>query len=576
MKKKLITSFFAFYTLLLPAATISYSQKMVSPHQTDVIAHIQTTSDEHINEKNIVLSSNHKDVQLSAPLFHNNTLTTQATKTVTSPIDANVHITLVSNKQTKPTETIFPIKFQEYSNNSTKSLQQLSTHASSSNTGGSFRTEKGFFQNIQHSIKVKTKHVSEFLKDNIVHSKSWTLKLLFALILGILLSLTPCIYPMIPITVGILQAQGSKSILKNFSLSLMYTLGLATTFSLLGLLAASSGEAFGSIMGNPIFILCFVALLAYFAFSMFGLYTLHIPRFLQKKRDIGGGGSYLSIFVFGLASGSVASPCLSPGLAFLLAMVATMANKFIGFLLLFAFGVGVSTPLLVIGTFSGSMNVLPKAGMWMLEVQKLFGFMLLGLCFFYLSNILPWHVILIMLTIFALCSGLYYLRSINKHDSAVWKNIKSIFGIIGIALSLYLAVESFQEIYYPSLDNDPFEQTWYTDYDKAVTDAKHQHKKLFVDFGATFCTLCTHIKNSVIKHPSVIKTLSEDYVFVYVNGDDSGIEPYKTLKERYSIQGFPTLLVVNPKDGEELKRWQGEIEDESISDVINELEKYSK
>lgn len=433
-----------------------------------------------------------------------------------------------------------------------------------------------FLKNVQATLKEKSKNISEFLKNTIINSESWFLRLMFALILGILLSLTPCIYPMIPITVGILQAQGSKSILKNFSLSFMYTLGLATTFSLLGLLAASSGEAFGSIMASPIFILCFVALLAYFAFSMFGLYNLHIPRFLQKKRDISGGGSYASIFLFGLASGSVASPCLSPGLAFLLAMVATMANKFLGFLLLFAFGVGVSTPLLIIGTFSGSMNALPKAGAWMLEVQKLFGFMLLGLCFFYLNNILPWYVILIMLTIFALCSGLYYLRSVTTYDSAILKNIKNVLGVTGIALSVYLAVESVQEIYYPTLDDDPFESTWYTDYDKAVKDAQHEHKKLFLDFGASFCTLCTHITNHVIKHPSVIKVLSDNYIFVAVNGDDSAIEPYKTLKERYNIQGFPTLIVVNPEDGSELKRWQGEIEDESISDVITELNKHTK
>lgn len=446
-----------------------------------------------------------------------------------------------------------------------------------SRTSDGLPAEKtNFFKTVQITIKEKSKDVSEFLKKNIVDSDSWLLRLLFALILGILLSLTPCIYPMVPITVGVLQAQGSKSLFKNFSLSLMYTLGLATTFSLLGLLAASSGEAFGSIMANPIFILCFVALLAYFAFSMFGLYNLHIPRFLQKKRDISGGGSYASIFLFGLASGSVASPCLSPGLAFLLAMVATMANKFLGFLLLFAFGVGVSTPLLIIGTFSGSMNALPKAGAWMLEVQKLFGFMLLGLCFFYLSNILPWHVILIMLTIFALCSGLYYLRSVAAHDSALSRNIKNVLGITGIALSVYLAVESFQEIYYPSLDDDPFETTWYTDYNKAVKDAKREDKKLFLDFGASFCTLCTHITNHVIKHPSVIKVLSDKYIFVAVNGDDSGIEPYKTLKETYNIQGFPTLLIVNPEDGKQLKRWQGEIEDESISDVITELNKYTK
>ena len=342
------------------------------------------------------------------------------------------------------------------------------------------------------------------------------LRILLVFLLGLLMSLTPCIYPMIPITVGVLQSQGSKSFFKNFMLSSAYTLGLATTFSIMGLLAASSGEAFGHMMGNPLFVIVIVAVLCYFALSLFGLYNMYIPKFLRnKKSSLSKGGSLLSIFFFGLMSGTVASPCLSPGLALVLTMVATIANKFLGFLLLFAFGVGISTPLLIIGTFSSSINLLPRAGTWMIEVQKIFGFMLFGMCFYYLNNILPWYIILVMLTLFSLCTGIYYLRSISPQDSAAWKWTKNVFGISGIALSVFLFVETFQELYYPEL-NVGIESSWHSDYDEAVRIARQERKNLFIDFWAPFCSICKAITRTVLKDPAVAKEL-ENFVVVQVD-----------------------------------------------------------
>jgi thioredoxin:protein disulfide reductase len=419
------------------------------------------------------------------------------------------------------------------------------------------------------------KNLIKSIQNYLTTTHSITLRIMFALILGILLSLTPCIYPMIPITVGVLQSQGSKSLLTNFLLSSAYTLGISTTFSVFGLLAATSGQAFGYMLANPLFIIFIVALLLYFALSLFGLYNLYIPRFLQKKHSIQGGGSFGSIFLFGLISGSVASPCLSPGLALILAMVATMANKFVGFLLLFSFGIGISTPLLIIGTFSGSINLLPRAGGWMLEIQKIFGFMLIGMCFYYISNIAPWWSVLIMMTIFSLCAGLYYLRSASTERSAAWRNLKNVLGITGVALSVFLTVESFQELYYPHLDDD-IQTTWYTDYEKAVSDAQAENKKLFLDFWAPYCSLCKLIASTTLKEPAIAKVLAENYIVVSINGNDAQLEPFKTLKERYAIQGFPNLLIVDPTNGKELYRWRGEIEDEATADVVAIFEQYAQ
>lgn len=555
----------------------------------DLSLRLDLDQQELVYSNTIVLSVNHPDVQLepwhtdaqvkfpyvpkrkdnTAAYTESFTIHTTAHKKTDVPLcDAQIHLSCATNKTAEPIEHWTPISFSQDSSGENQTQQQ---------TARSTASHKGSQQK-QTTGKEQSQTLKEWVKSiqsSLTQTHSWLLKLLFAFLLGILLSLTPCIYPMVPITVGVLQSQGSKSLLRNFCLSSAYTLGISTTFSLFGLLAATSGEAFGHILGNPIFILCIVALLSYFALSLFGLYNLYIPRFLQQKRSISGGGSFLSIFAFGLVSGSVASPCLSPGLALILSMVAAMANKFFGFLLLFAFGVGISMPLLIIGTFSGSINLLPRAGSWMLEVQKLFGFMLFGMCFYYLNNILPWWIIAIMLTIFALCSGLYYLRSASETHSPVWRAIKNVLGVAGVVLSVFLLVESFQEIYYPKLD-DGIESTWYTDYQQAILDAKKQDKKLFLDFWAPYCSLCKLITSTVLKDPAVAKVLSEKYIVVSINGNDADLEPFKSLKDRYGIQGFPNLLIVDPRTGQELHRWRGEIEDESIADVIAELHQYAE
>lgn len=577
--------------LSLCALSVTTRQVPASATTTDIIVNVHLKNNEQVFQNTILCSINHPDLTVSqwktdrdaTNLYDKHrktttlgfdkdfTITTTITNTTELPITkAKLNITLKSSLDSYSHQTFVPIEFSGTDKETSAQESYTSSDDQESPTTGEYKqTKKSFITSITKLFD--DQYIERLLKT----TQSIPLKFLFALLLGILLSLTPCIYPMIPITVGVLQSQGSKSLAYNFFLSLAYTLGMSITFACMGLLAASTGEAFGQMLASPLFIVCIVSLLCYFAFSLFGLYNLYIPRFLQQKRSISNQGSVFSIFLFGLMSGSVASPCLSPGLALILSMVATMASKFLGFLLLFAFGIGISTPLLIIGTFSGSMKALPKAGMWMLEVQKIFGFMLFGMCFYYLNNILPWSITSVMLTLFVLSIGVFYLHSINKHDSTGWRIVKNIIGITSIALSVFLFIESIQELYYPKL-NDTSESSWYTDYDKAVNDAKKEKKKLLVDFWSPQCSICKIIANKVLKNPAVIKTLEEHYIVVSVNGNDSHLEPYKSLNATYKVFGFPTILIVEPHHGKELRRWQGELEDVAISDVINELILHSK
>jgi thiol:disulfide interchange protein DsbD len=577
--------------LLIPTVgqcyTLTSNQKEITPQETAVEIAVNLNPHELIYEKHVLVSSGSPDVTLSkwksslAPQSTYDPITKKTVKAFSENFsikfnahkkteenidEPQIHVTLSSNQDSVPQEKLFDIHFQSVKN--TKNSVNTSPEKEDSPQITTKKTvaETSFIDTL--------KEYRDTLKNTITQTDSWLLRILLAYILGLLLSLTPCIYPMIPITVGVLQSQGSSSIIRNFFLSLCYTLGLGTTFSLMGLLAASSGAAFGSLMVNPVFVVCIVTFLCYFAFSLFGFYNLYIPRFMQNKGSVSSSGSALSIFVFGLASGSVASPCLSPGLALILTMVATMANKFLGFLLLFAFGFGISTPLLIIGTFSSSMNLLPQAGTWMLEIQKVFGFMLIGMSFYYLSNIMPWNVILMGLTAFTVVIGMYYFNAAMRSKGSA-KTIQNIVGILAFVSTAFLAIETFQETYHPAHDTS-FESSWYKDYDTAFADAKKQNKMVFIDFWTPYCSICKAITATILKEKRVRKLLETNYIILSVDASDSSLEPYKTLRSKYDTWGAPNLLVVDPNTGKELKRWQSEMYDMEISDVIKELTHYSK
>lgn len=392
---------------------------------------------------------------------------------------------------------------------------------------------------------------------------------MLVLLLGILLSLTPCIYPMIPITAGILQSQGSTSILFNFLLALAYTLGIATTFALLGLMAAFSGQLFGSLLAQPVFVIAVVILLAYLALSMFDFYQVYIPTFLQKNNTGMKRGSLISAFLFGAASGTIASPCLSPGLVLLLSIITTLGSKLLGFILLFSFGIGLSLPLLIIGTFSSSLNVLPRAGMWMIEIKQLFGFLLLAMCLYFLKTIVPWDIMLWLISLLVIVAGIFYLYSAQHSTASWWRSIKNLLGMALVASSILLIAKSYQATYMKQLTNTS-SHTWEKNYEYALNKAKKEHKKLLVDVGAPYCSLCKAIDSTLFNNDNVIKALNS-IVTVKIDGSDTTNSSSKTVQEQYNIIGFPTILVIDPNTQQVIKQWGGELYERAAHDFIQEL-----
>ncbi len=405
----------------------------------------------------------------------------------------------------------------------------------------------------------------------IEHTNSLWLQCLLILLLGALLSLTPCIYPMIPITVGILQGQGSKSFVRNLFMSLCYTMGVATTFALLGVVAAYTGKLFGTFMQHPLVILSIVALLVYLAGSMFGLYEMYIPKGLQSNNKFTKGGSPITAFLFGVVSGTVASPCVSPGLALVLSIVTGLGNPFLGFVFLFAFGIGLSLPLMIIGTFSSSLNVLPKAGMWMVEIKKLFGFLMLGMCIYFIGTIVPAYVTTWLFTTLIAVMGLYYLKTAGK-QSGFSKLLYNLFGsalIIGSFVFGYFAIRA-------SLN--PQDCTvvglWTENYTCAREEARHDNKKLLLKVEAPCCSMCTAIDKKFFRNADIIKTLEQSYVPVHIDGSDTTDPVIQDVVQKFNIVGFPTIILIDPIDEVAIKTWASELYDYSIEqfdDVLKQI-----
>ena len=203
---------------------------------------------------------------------------------------------------------------------------------------------------------------------------------------GILISFTPCTYPLIPVTVGFIGIQGSSSRGRGFLLSLFYVAGIAATYALLGAAAALSGRIFGQMQTNfwTYFIMANLCLVM--GLSMLDVFNISIPVPQKLMKLTGGNGKkgFLNSFLIGVVSGVVIGPCTAPALGVLLGYVAVKTNVFLGMGLLFVFAFGMGTLLIIVGTFAGVIAALPQSGAWMTKIKFISGMLLIGAAEYFL------------------------------------------------------------------------------------------------------------------------------------------------------------------------------------------------
>ncbi|MCA9528688.1 MAG: thioredoxin family protein [Myxococcales bacterium] len=375
-------------------------------------------------------------------------------------------------------------------------------------------------------------------------------------IAGLVTSLTPCVYPMIAITVSVFGARQAKTRIEGAMLSVAFILGMAALFTPLGVIATLTGHAMGSELSNPFVLAGLGLLFGAMALSMFGLFDLNLPAGLRNRLAQVGGTGYRGAFLLGFASGLIAAPCTGPVLAVLLTWVGTTQSVAFGALSLFVYSLGLGVLFFFVGTFAMS---LPKSGRWLASVKSAFGVVMLALALYYVMPILPialpaqrttaWIAGAAVALVLGLALGAIHL---SFTDASTGRRVRKGLGVALATGGLVAAI--FWVVALPA----GARIAWHEDYAAARAQAHSQNKPLLVDFGADWCGACKELDHDTLSDPRVVAE-SRRFVAVRVDLSAGQDTPQKwALLRDYKQPGLP-LVVLHDASGAEVGRVTGPI-----------------
>jgi thiol:disulfide interchange protein DsbD len=362
---------------------------------------------------------------------------------------------------------------------------------------------------------------------------------------GLATSLTPCVYPMIAITVSVFGARATKSRREAALLSTVFVLGIAALFTPLGLFAATTGGVFGAALSSPVVLVGLAVLFLALAASMFGAFDIDLPSSLKNRLATAGGVGYKGAFVIGLASALIAAPCTGPVLGFLLTWVGTTGNVVFGAIALFVYALGLGLLFWVVGTFSVS---LPKSGQWLEWVKSVFGVVMVVAALYYLRDLIPGlmdipkHTTSFALTGAALLVVGIALGAVHLsfHDPSGAVRARKAVAVLASVTGLAALVGYTQAL------PEGAQIAWSEDYHRAVALAKEQNKPLLVDFSASWCGACQELEHKTFSDPRVVRE-GERFVSVRVDLSPGKDSPEKRQAlAAYQQRGLPLVVLHDP------------------------------
>jgi len=360
---------------------------------------------------------------------------------------------------------------------------------------------------------------------------------------GLLLAMTPCIFPMIPILSGIIVKQsnqegGEMSAARGFFLSLIYVLSMSVAYTIAGVLAGLFGANIQVMLQNPYVIVAFVGIFIALAFSMFGYYEIGLPASWQSKLnktsdESSKKGGLIGIAIMGFISALIVGPCVAPPLAGALVYIGQTGDAVLGGLALFVMSLGMGIPLLAIGIGAG--KYMPKPGGWMTTVSKVFGVVMLAVAIWMIDRIVPFIVTTVLVMILAMGSAFYLIKNGNKFGKII-----ALLLIVGSSYFLMQTINTKEDnLHYTDVQT-------IEELNKVVATSK---KPVIIDFWAKWCVSCKEFENVTLKNPTVRKALKKYFlvrVDVTKNRDND-----KVLMKKFNLFGPPAMIFY--KDGVEQK-----------------------
>jgi len=392
---------------------------------------------------------------------------------------------------------------------------------------------------------------------------------------GLLLAFTPCVFPMVPILSGIIAGEKEPSAARGFTLSVSYVLGMAVPYTLAGLLVAMFGAGLNLqfLLQQPAAIITSVVVFVVLALSMFGLYELQLPAALRNKLHQPGQearGSLIGAAIMGTISALVVSPCVTPILAGALIYVAASGDAATGAASLFALSIGMGLPLIIFGTGGGSL--LPRAGMWMEEIKRFFGVVMLGVAIWLLDRIISDTITLglygLLLAVYGVQLGA--LEPAGEGLARLKRGLAlvlALYGAVMIVGALSGGKDPLQPLAHMTRpadamagnaatantadvnDHGPWQTiVGKTSLEQALSASRQAGKPVLVDFFAEWCVACKVLEETTLSHPDVLNAMGSFDLYrvdiTEINADSQAI------MEQYNILGLPALVFFTPTSAE--------------------------